>query len=271
MPPAISDDESSDVDAHLPVASWRDDDDGESRPARRSAAAAKPEAIGVDVDDEEDRAEPEKKAGPAENGDDEDEDEDEDDDEEGDEDVFIVEAIKKHMIDEDGSLKFHVKWEGYDKKADMTWEPEENLEESANEVLEEYFNKIGGRDSIFQQTATAASGKKRGRKALGPGGSGSADPTPVKRSRKSNGAGHPGATSPPASSKPWSPPAGSWEDDIDTIDACQDEGTGQLMVYLVWKNGKKTRHTTSVIYAKCPQKMLQFYERHVKIVKPEES
>lgn len=127
MPPAISDDESSDVDAHLPVASWRDDDDSDSRSARRSAAAAKPQAIDVDVDDE-DETEPEEKAGLAQNGDDEDEDEEE----EGEEDVFIVEAIKKHMIDEDGSLKFHVKWEGYDKKADMTWEPEENLEYEAN-------------------------------------------------------------------------------------------------------------------------------------------
>lgn len=71
---------------------------------------------------------------------------------------FIVESIKKHMVDEDvrfgprrlaafldpglavctnknewqGSLKFHVKWEGYDKKADMTWEPEENLEYDQN-------------------------------------------------------------------------------------------------------------------------------------------
>ncbi|OAQ98796.1 hypothetical protein LLEC1_08055 [Akanthomyces lecanii] len=27
------------------------------------------------------------------------------------------------------------------------------------------------------------------------------------------------------------------------------------MVYLVWKNGKKTRHQTSVIYKKCPQKV----------------
>lgn len=113
----------------------------------------------------------------------------------------------------------------------------------------------------------------------------------MKRSRKSNGA-HPGASTPPASSsKAWSPPAGSWEDDIESIDACQDEGLGQLMVYLVWKNGKKTRHQTSVIYKKCPQKvsldgaepsnvfghadrsvgqMLQFYERHIKIVKPDE-
>ncbi|OAA78958.1 chromo domain-containing protein [Akanthomyces lecanii RCEF 1005] len=260
MPPAISDDE-SDVDAHLPVASWRDDDDGDARPARRAAAAPKPEAIDIDDDeDDEDEVVKEEEVGAVENGDEE----DEDDDEEDEEDVFIVEAIKKHMIDEDGSLKFHVKWEGYDKKADMTWEPEENLEESANEVLEEYFNRIGGRDAIFKQTATAAAGKKRGRKPS------SANPTPVKRSRKSNGA-HPGASTPPASSsKAWSPPAGSWEDDIESIDACQDEGVGQLMVYLVWKNGKKTRHQTSVIYKKCPQKMLQFYERHIKIVKPDD-
>lgn len=134
--------------------------------------------------------------------------------------------------------------------------------ESANEVLEEYFAKIGGRDSIFKQTASAVSGKKRGRKpssaAATGGGGASADPTPVKRSRKSNGAGpgaHPANSTPPAASKNWSPPAGSWEDLIEMIDACQDEGTGQLMVYLAWKNGKKTRHPTDIIYKKCPQKV----------------
>lgn len=26
-----------------------------------------------------------------------------------------------------GNIKFHVKWEGYDNKKDLTWEPEENL------------------------------------------------------------------------------------------------------------------------------------------------
>lgn len=53
---AISDDESSDVDAHLPVASWRDDDEVEARPARK-AAAAKPAT--VDVEDDEDEEEDE--------------------------------------------------------------------------------------------------------------------------------------------------------------------------------------------------------------------
>ena len=33
-----------------------------------------------------------------------------------------------HLIDEaSGELRFEVKWEGYEKKSDRTWEPEENL------------------------------------------------------------------------------------------------------------------------------------------------
>ncbi|KAJ6442134.1 chromo domain-containing protein [Purpureocillium lavendulum] len=178
------------------------------------------------------------------------------------EDEFIVEAIKKHMIDDDGSLKFLVKWEGWEKKADMTWEPEDNLLESAAEILEDYFTSIGGRDNIFEETEKAARGKKRGRASTG-------TTTATKRSRKNGAGAHPAASTPPASAKKWSPPAGSWEDEIESIDACEDEGNGRLIVYLIWKNGNKTKHETSVIYKKCPQKMLQFYERHVKIIKDE--
>lgn len=57
---AISDDESSDVDAHLPVASWRDNDEVEARPARK-AAAAKP--VPVDVEEDEDAEEDEDDGG----------------------------------------------------------------------------------------------------------------------------------------------------------------------------------------------------------------
>ena len=31
------------------------------------------------------------------------------------------------LVRAQGSLKFLVKWEGWEKKADMTWEPEDNL------------------------------------------------------------------------------------------------------------------------------------------------
>ncbi|RCI15766.1 hypothetical protein L249_2755 [Ophiocordyceps polyrhachis-furcata BCC 54312] len=162
------------------------------------------------------------------------------------------------MVAEDGSLKFLVKWEGWEKKADMTWEPEDNLRESASEILVEYYKRIGGRDSIFEESQAASRGKKRGRGATG-------TPASTKRPRK-NGL-HPADSTPPASAKKWNPPAGSWEDEIESIEAFEDEGSGKLAVYLIWKNGKKTKHDTSVIYKKCPQKMLQFYERHVKIIR----
>ncbi|KAH6605644.1 hypothetical protein Trco_004797 [Trichoderma cornu-damae] len=165
------------------------------------------------------------------------------------------------MIDEDGSLKFHVKWEGYEKKSDMTWEPEENLQESAGEILSTYLESIGGREKIFEETQEAARGKKRNRTS-------SSTPAAGTKRSKRNGT-HPGDSTPPTTADKWSPPAGSWEDEIETIDACEDEGSGRLVVYLVWKNGRKTKHDTKVIYKKCPQKMLLFYERHVRIIREE--
>lgn len=77
---------------------------------------------------------------------------------------------------------------------------------------------------------------------------------------------------------------------MQSIDACHDEITGKLIVYLTWVNGQKTQHGTKIVYTRCPQKvrrpssstvhivvldtdhcyankMLQFYEQHVKIVK----
>lgn len=53
----------------------------------------------------------------------------------------------------------------------------------------------------------------------------------------------------------WQPPAGSWEDEVDTIDSCERGGGGKLIVYLIWKNGRKTKHETPVVYKKCPQKV----------------
>jgi chromobox protein 1 len=50
---------------------------------------------------------------------------DEDDEDEPDE--YQVETILKHDFTEDGAVLYQIKWLGYDKKSDYTWEPLENL------------------------------------------------------------------------------------------------------------------------------------------------
>ncbi|KAJ9412735.1 hypothetical protein QL093DRAFT_2570403 [Fusarium oxysporum] len=104
---------------------------------------------------------------------------------------------------------FQVKWEGFDSKNDLTWEPEDNL-----------------KDKIFEESDRAAKTKKR--------------------RRMTNG----------TFSKMPNPPPGSWEDEIETIDACEEDNNGKLIVYLIWKNGQKTKHEAQIIYNKCPQKVV---------------
>ena len=120
--------------------------------------------------------------------------------------------------------------------------------ESATDILEEYLAKIGGREKIFEESEAATKSKKRGR------ASGKAE-SATKRSKRNDS--HPASTEAPKSArqKAWVPPAGSWEDEIETIDACEDAATHKLVVYLNWKNGHKTKHDTHVIYKKCPQKV----------------
>lgn len=118
--------------------------------------------------------------------------------------------------------------------------------ETAGDIVSEYLERIGGRQAILDETSKAARGKKRGRPSGGAGPSASS-----KRARGS----HPTSTSTPPAPAVWMPPSGSWEDEIKEIDACEDEGKGKLVVYLNWKTGHKTKHDTSVIYKKCPQKV----------------
>ncbi|KAI1446118.1 hypothetical protein F5Y02DRAFT_417414 [Annulohypoxylon stygium] len=221
---------------------------------RLKRTSTKPETFNDDDDDEmQDIIKDE-----VENGDDNQGDEgDEEEGEDLDEDEYIVEKIISHVVEPNGVLKFKVKWEGYEKKSDQTWEDDENLKENASDVLEEYLKSVGGREKILEDVKAALKTKKRGRPSAG---------TPTNGTKRRRNGEHPDSATPPASGKAWKVPVGSWEDEVDSIDACHDENTGKLIVYLTWKNGQKTQHDTKVVYQRCPQKMLQFYERHVKIV-----
>lgn len=246
MPPAISEDEQSDID-----------DIAAPAPVSMSSKRGKATANSVGVEEEEEADTLDAVQGDLDNGHD-DEGADEDNDEDMEEDEYIVEKIISHIVDPDNTVRYEVKWEGYEKAGDRTWETTDNLRENASEVLEEYLRGVGGEEKIIQEAKTAIKTKKRGRPS---------STAPTNGSKKRRNDSHPASATPPISARAWKPPVGSWEEEIESIDACHDEHTGKLTVYLTWKNGHKTQHDTKVIYQRCPQKMLQFYERHVKIVK----
>ncbi|RDL37057.1 uncharacterized protein BP5553_04490 [Venustampulla echinocandica] len=158
-----------------------------------------------------------------------------------------------------GEIKFEVKWEGYEKKSDRTWEPEENLE-TASKILNEYLASAGGKEAIMEAYEEKKAelrpkkGRKRGRASLEANNG-----TVPKRGRKS----HPESSTPPRSAgAQFSPPSGSWEDEITKIDACEGHD-GEVVVYLTWREGHKTQHPLEQVYKRCPQKMLRFYQSHL--------
>ncbi|KXH25032.1 chromo domain-containing protein [Colletotrichum simmondsii] len=195
--------------------------------------------------------------------DEEDEEGDEDDDLEADE--YVVEKILDHLASDDASAPLLLVVRLDTNAFYQTWEPEDSLKEGASEILEEYLKKLGGREALFEEKTKAKTTKKRGR----PSASSSTPPASSKRGKRN---GHPAESTPPASvkeakAKAWTLPSGSWEDDVESIDACEDEESGSIIIYLNWRNGQKTKHPKEVVYKRCPQKMLQFYEKHIRIIK----
>jgi len=199
MPPQISDDEASDFGSEAEVpepvsAKVEQEKKGKAKPKAEEPEHVEEESLMVDSGREEE----------------------DEDDEDLPEDEYVVEKITNHLIDNDtGELRFEVKWEGFEKKSDRTWEPEDNLLETASKILNEYLASVGGRDEIFAQWEekkaedAAKKSKKRSRASTAtdtPQANGSA-----KRGRKSKD--HPLDTTPPTSASRaagFTPPTGNW-------------------------------------------------------------
>ncbi|KAK9368063.1 hypothetical protein V1509DRAFT_639956 [Lipomyces kononenkoae] len=186
-----------------------------------------------------------------EDGEEEEEEEDEDDEEEDeDEDSYTVEAIKGHNFNKKGQLLFHIKWLGYDKPEDDSWEPESNLI-GAREMVDEYLEKIGGRPQPPRKRGEPP--RKRG--------------VAIRRRRKRT----PEDTTKDASdANGWKTdegsdlPLGSWETKIKEIKSISMTDQGKLLFTIEWADGKKDGAVEAqVLYNKAPQKVLQFYESHI--------
>ena len=198
----------------------------------------------------------------------------EDDDEEGDEEEYTVEKILNHDWLDNGSVVYEIKWLGYEKKADRTWEPIENLE-TAKEALDEYHDSIGGPPGEKPPKGSSAKKGKKGKRGASEAFDDSPAPTSTKkRGRKSdvtNGA----ADTPRNKLERFDPPNGLWEDDCTRVISILEDSITEkakrgaekevktLMGLLEWNSGHKTQHKMTVLRLKCPQKLLDYYEQHL--------
>ncbi|KAJ5478960.1 hypothetical protein N7530_004469 [Penicillium desertorum] len=196
----------------------------------------------------------------------EDEDEEEEDEEEG---LYVVEDIIDHAWLDDGTLKLFVKWKGYEKIEDHTWEEEEGLLEGARDIVTAYYKKIGGRPKKSAEKPTAG---KPGRKRKSMGDSKLAKPSPApaaseaKRQRRKSAPKETTKQETPSSEDngaQWLPKGKNWDKDVKEVDTIVREGDAGLMAWLEFNNGHKAKLSVQACYEKCPLKMLKFYESHL--------
>lgn len=116
--------------------------------------------------------------------------------------------------------------------------------DGAQEALEEYFKKIGGRPEK----------PTKKRKSLADKASSTPD-KPTKRGRKPSSikVGTSDQESSPENTD-WAPPTGDWGKELSCISTVLRDPDGDgLVAYLEWKNGRKSRAPIQTCYERCPQ------------------
>ena len=132
--------------------------------------------------------------------------------------------------------------------------------EGAKEILDEYFRKLGGRPEKPQPQP-----KKRKSMGRPPKSTPEKMPEPKKR-RKSRAET---ATETPDEEQAddkdgnesdgtstWMPKSRNWEGEVDSVETIiRQPGTSNLLAFLNWKNGKKSKVSIQLCYDKCPKKV----------------
>ncbi|KAJ9413084.1 hypothetical protein QL093DRAFT_2090590 [Fusarium oxysporum] len=85
-----------------------------------------------------------------------------------------------------------------------------------------------------------------------------------KRQRVKTGNADSTSETSPTTEKEFILPNGSWDNEVERIDACFEDSDGDVMVYLLWPNDKKTRHKRNL-------DLLDFYEKYAKVPREDEN
>ncbi|OCF75710.1 hypothetical protein I204_03002 [Kwoniella mangroviensis CBS 8886] len=201
--------------------------------------------------------------------------EEEDEEEEGEEEgEYEVEAIVDHRQKKGkqaGKYEYLVSWKGYGPEHN-TWEPEEHVSH-ASDVVSRYWAGRPKNAVPPQET------KKRGRSSVG----GSSTPVPASQKiksaqptngfsrRKSQKADEDDEELPEfeishvdSTAKYEDVP--DWEDTVTSVDTIERSSKDELVIYLTMVGGEKVAVSTDLAYKRCPQKVLKFYEKHLKYV-----
>ncbi|KAG5519457.1 hypothetical protein PMAC_002084 [Pneumocystis sp. 'macacae'] len=142
--------------------------------------------------------------------------------------------------------EYLIKWKDYDDLEDNTWEDEASCE-GCKDLIEQYWESIGGRPSLSEKSAV-------GRKRKSVQSHKNADNEYEIKHRKSTIKSRELSTN--VSTEAWKPPMhlSSWEDQIESVDTIERDASGKLLVYVNWIHGEKSVHDSLLIYQKCPLK-----------------
>jgi chromobox protein 1 len=138
----------------------------------------------------------------------------------------------------------------------MTWEPEENLA-TAEEVLKEYYEEIGGRP---EPPASKKRGPKPGQKRSISNLTPESTPSGRGRKKRSNGAvlSEEVIDVPVKPKKTYPPTSAKWDEFLVSCETIEEghvnaEGVKEKHALLIWDDASKTRHTLRMAHSCAPQ------------------
>lgn len=154
------------------------------------------------------------------------------------------------------------------------------IRDGAQEELNKYYEEIGGKPifGIVKTRKGAPAAKHTTKKEATPSSSKSKkraaeDSPPTEKSERRTSRGQKRIKADDADAgetsyvngkgKMVKLPVGSWEDRINSISTITKQADGKLIATVVWDDGSHQHHNTQVLYVRCPQKMLHFYESHL--------